>query len=341
MQFSKYNSIENTYQTEMLEKIIAEGYGEQNFVVQEKVHGANLSFITNGSQLLSAKRTDLLAEGEKFFNEHLVKEKYAHAIFALFKELATTHQATTVTIFGEIFGGGYPHSAVEKDPNAQLVQRGIYYTPSNDFFAFDILINHETYLDVNTANQLFEKYGFLYAKTLFQGYLQQALAFGNTFKTNIPTLFGLPEIEGNLCEGTVIRPVMPLFLKSGSRVLLKSKNEAWLENNNHIDKAVLRELFNIGEAQQLSEPAIELCEEIYKLITKNRLANVLSKIGEVNPNKELGKVTGLLNKDILEEFFKTHQTAYEALDKKESKAINKFLNQHSIELVNDYFADIR
>lgn len=339
MQFTKYNSIENTYQTEILEKIIAEGYSEQDFVVQEKVHGANLSFITDGSRILSAKRTDLLAEDEKFFNEQLVKEKYSQAIVALFNELVTTHHATTVTIFGEIFGGGYPHTAVTKDPNTQLVQRGIYYTPSNDFFAFDILINNDTYLDVLTANQLFEKYGFIYAKTLFQGTLQQALVFENTFKTTIPTMFGLPDIDGNVCEGTVIRPITPLFLKSGLRVLLKNKNEAWLENNNHIDKAVLREFFNIGEAQQLSDSAIELCEEIYKLITKNRLANVLSKIGEVNSNKELGKVIGLLNKDILEEFFKTHKANYEALDKKESKAINKFLNQHSTELVNDYFSE--
>lgn len=341
MQFNKYNSIENTYQTEMLDKIIAEGYGDMDFVVQEKVHGANLSFITNGEAILSAKRTDLLEENKNFFNEKSVKEKYQDKIFNLFNELAKTHNVKTLTIFGEIFGGGYPHNNIPKNDKAQLVQRGIYYHPSNDFFAFDILIDNDTYLDVNLANQLFEKFGFVYAKTLFQGKLQDCLTYPNTFKTTIPTLYDLPEIEGNLCEGVVIRPVQPSFLKSGSRILLKNKNETWAENNNHIDKTLLRQLFSIGdEGQPLSEPAQELCEEIYPLISKNRLANVLSKIGDVNPKKDLGKVTGLYNKDVLEEFFKTHKPVYDALEKKESKAINKFLNEQASKLIYDYFAEL-
>lgn len=340
MQFVKYNSIENTYQTEVIDKIIAEGYGDMEFVVQEKIHGANLSFITDGQAIVSAKRTDLIADHENFFNEKTVKEKYQDKIYHLFNELTKTHNAKTMTIFGEIFGGGYPHSDIAKDDKAQLVQRGIYYHPSNDFFAFDILINGENYLDVDLANQLFEKFGFIYAKTLFQGKLQDCLNYPNTFKTTIPTLYNLPEIEGNLCEGVVIRPVKPNFLKSGARILLKNKNGTWAENNNHIDKSLLRQLFNIGDGQQLSEPAQELCEAIYPFITKNRLSNVLSKIGEINPKKDLGKVTGLYNKDVLEDFFKTHKLAYDALDKKESKLINKFLNERASQLIYEYFAEM-
>lgn len=46
MEFKKYNSIENSYQDDLISSIIEQGFGDLEFVVQEKVHGANLSFIT-------------------------------------------------------------------------------------------------------------------------------------------------------------------------------------------------------------------------------------------------------------------------------------------------------
>ena len=39
--FRKYNSIENTYREEFLERIKSHGFWNDEFVVQEKVHGAN------------------------------------------------------------------------------------------------------------------------------------------------------------------------------------------------------------------------------------------------------------------------------------------------------------
>ncbi|MCH5598667.1 hypothetical protein MKP09_12460 [Niabella ginsengisoli] len=63
----------------------------------------------------------------------------------------------------------------------------------------------------------------------------------------------------------------------------------------------------------------------------------MSKIGEVNPKKDLGKVLGLYNKDTLTDFLKNFQDKYDALEKHESKAVNKFLNKHAGVLINDYF----
>jgi hypothetical protein len=36
--------------------------------VQEKVNWANLSFITNGKDIISAKRTEIINDNEEFFN---------------------------------------------------------------------------------------------------------------------------------------------------------------------------------------------------------------------------------------------------------------------------------
>lgn len=335
MEFKKYNSIENTYQEDFIRSIHEQGFGHLEFVVQEKVHGANLSFITDGENIRTAKRTELILDTEEFFNSKHVLAHYTDKILNLYKALTTDTKAKTITLFGEIFGGGYPHPAIPKDDSAKLVQRGIYYCPQNDFYAFDILIDNDRYLDVETANAYFEKFGFVYAKTLFKGTLNDCLAYPNTFKTTIPPTYKLPELEGNSCEGVVIRPTQTMFFGSGSRIILKNKNEKWAENNNYIDQTILSKLLHEGE--DLSEEANFLCEEIYKLITQNRLDNLLSKIGEVNPKRDYGKVLGLYNKDTLIDFLKNYQNTYDALEKHESKAINKFLNKHAGQLISEYF----
>lgn len=335
MEFKKYNSIENSYQEDFIKSIIEQGYGDLEYVVQEKVHGANLSFITDGQNIISAKRVELINDNEQFFNSQQVQNKYKDKILALFTEVSEQFNAKTLTIFGEIFGGGYPHKDIPKDDNAKLVQRGIYYCPINDFFAFDILLDNNQYLDVENVSELFEKHGFVYAKTLFKGSLKDCLLFSNDFKTTIPKEYGLPQIDGNICEGVVIRPIKTLFLSSGPRIIIKNKNEKWAENNNYIDRIILRNLLH--EDDEISEEASILCEEIYKLITQNRLTNLISKIGDINPQKDFGKVLGLFNKDALNDFLKTYKERYDNLEKQESKAVNKFLNKHAGQLINDYF----
>ncbi len=338
MEFKKYNSIENSYQKDFIRSIVQQGFSDLEYIVQEKVHGANLSFITNGQNILSAKRTEIIQDSEEFYNSNIVLSNYKDNILALYSACAKQFDAKTITIFGEIFGGGYPHPDVPIDPNSKLVQRGIYYSPKNDFYAFDILVNNDKYLDAEKASNLFEEFGFIYAKTLFKGTLKECLDFPISFKTTIPQEFNLPELEGNICEGVIIRPIQAQFLRIGSRVIIKNKNENWAENNNLIDKNILNKL--IHEDNELSEAANLLCEEIYKLITQNRLTNLISKIGEINPNKDIGKVIGMFNKDVLTDFMKNHKEKYDDLEKHESKAVNKFLNQQAGKLINEYFFDL-
>jgi len=55
---------------------------------------------------------------------------------------------------------------------AKTVQKGVYYLPNNEFYAFDILLNGHVYLDVDVCNRLFHEFGFVYAESLFRGNLQ-------------------------------------------------------------------------------------------------------------------------------------------------------------------------
>ena len=74
LEFKKYSSIENSFSREFMEHVVAEMPQDLEYVVQEKVHGANTSFLCDGETMRFAKRTSMLEEGEqKLLNKELNK----------------------------------------------------------------------------------------------------------------------------------------------------------------------------------------------------------------------------------------------------------------------------
>lgn len=324
--FKKYNSIENTYREEFLNRIQSHGFWEDEYVVQEKVHGANLSYwTTDGLTFHAGKRTSKLSAEEKFYNFQTVLAELQPKLVNIWNAISITHpNLKQMTIFGELMGGSYPHSEVPRNPKAIKTQKGIFYSPNNEFFAFDILLNQADFLSVTTANRLFEHEGLLHAKTIFQGAITECLKYPNDFNSTIPADLGLPEIKPNIVEGVVIRPIQPRFFNNGTRVILKNKNEKWSERIK-LDKP-------LKPAVIYSEKVLQLQELAKTYATENRLSNVLSKIGEVT-TKDFGKVLGMFNKDILEDFQKDYHELLATLEKKEQKSINKSLGGITTKMV--------
>ena len=331
MIFKTYNAIENAYQTRVIEQIRMQGFGDEVFIVQEKVHGANFSFFTDGKEIKIAKRTAFIEKDEKFFNAHQVLERYRNNVIEVFQKVKTIHpDVETVVIYGELFGGGYQHKEVESVKDAVKVQKGIEYAPHNEFYAFDIKLNGVTYLDTELVNQIFEETGFFYAKILFQGSLEEALKFPNVFNSYIPAWLGLPELENNRCEGTIVKTLRTKYFGNGARIILKNKNEKWAEKA----KMVKKQAKTVQKQVHFSEKAQEIWEEIQQYATANRLNNVVSKIGEFEP-KMIGKVIGLFAQDILEDFDKDFPAAFMAIEKEEQKRINKKLNSLVIDFIKE------
>ncbi|MGG5209850.1 RNA ligase, Rnl2 family [Chryseobacterium sp. MIQD13] len=329
MIFKTYNSIENAYQTRVIDQIRLQGFGDEVFIVQEKVHGANFSFFTDGKEIKIGKRTAFIENDEKFFNAHQILERYRKNVIDLFQNVKSIYPETeTVVIYGELFGGGYKHQEVEPIKDAVKVQKGIEYAPHNEFYAFDIKLNGTTYLDTDLVNQIFDKTGFFYAKILFQGSLEEALMFPNVFDSKIPGWLGLPEIENNMCEGTIVKTLKTRYFGNGSRVILKNKNEKWVEKS----KMVRKQEKNVQKPTNFSETAQDIWEEIQKYVTENRLNNVISKIGEFEP-KMIGRIIGLFAQDILEDFGKDFPEAFTRVEKEEQKKINKKLNTLVIDFI--------
>ncbi|MGL5957823.1 MAG: RNA ligase family protein, partial [Phocaeicola sp.] len=233
LEFKKYSSIENSYSREFMEHLMAEMPFDLQYVVQEKVHGANTSFLCDGTEVKFAKRTSALTDDEKFYDFPKLLESYKERVLALYVRIVERYpQVTNISVFGEMFGGVYPHPAVKPMHKYMTIQKGVCYTPEHEFYGFDIYlftVDTNWFLPVDEVNALFEACGFLYARTLLQGTLAQCLNYPNAFQSKIAEWLGLPPIEDNICEGVVIRPIAPMYLRNGSRVLIKNKNERFAE----------------------------------------------------------------------------------------------------------------
>jgi Rnl2 family RNA ligase len=241
-----------------------------------------------------------------------------------------------MTVFGEMFGGRYPHPNVKNDSKISLIQKGVFYCPTHEFYAFDLYVTTEEsarFLSIDESNTFFEQGEFFYAKTLFRGTLDECLQYPNDFQSRISDWLGLPAIEDNICEGIVIRPVVPIYLRNGARVLLKNKNARFAEK-----KSVKKRAPKLFVEPSYSESLNNLLPVTEEYITENRLNNVVSKIGHISIPKETGKLIGLFSKDVLEDFLKEHSGEYAALEKSEQKILNRHINALATNLIkNVYF----
>lgn len=330
MEFYKYSSIENTYREEFIELIKDEGKNTGEWVVTEKIHGGQLSLYYDGSELQASTRTAFLTPGMDFFNYERVVAANADKVKEIYRILSNERgNVSLLIVYGELFGGDYPHPDVPKVKNAKRLQKGVFYHPDNLFYAFDIRVDGRL-LSVDDANRLFEAVDMFYAKPLMRGTFEECLKYPNKFPSKISTWLGLPPLEDNIAEGIVIKPVNPDFLQIGERVILKSKNEKFEERKSikkHPKKQGAVEITGSGE---------KLLEELLSLVTENRLQNVLSKQGEMPyplPEDYFGRVMKAFNEDIWEEFNKDSRDTYESLEKGEQKRIAKMLNQQTAKLV--------
>lgn len=336
LEFKKYSSIENSFSREFMEHVVAEMPQDLEYVVQEKVHGANTSFLCDGIDVGFAKRTSILVAGEQFYEYPELLEHYRDRVLNLFVDIKAKYpEVTHISVFGEMFGGLYPHDSVKTSHKLSLIQKGVCYTPEHEFYAFDIFLFTEDggrFLPVDDVNEFFETHGFFYAKTLFRGTLIECLRHPNDFQSKIAEWLGLPAIMDNICEGIVIRPVVPMYLRNGSRVLIKSKNDRFAEK-----KSVKQRNKLFAEPVPYSDALKALIEEGETYVTQNRLTNVVSHIGEVHFPKDFGKVMGLFSKDALDDFLKEHGGSYAALEKCEQKSLNKELNKLCTALVKKVY----
>lgn len=299
MEFKEYSSIENTYRSKTITKIYAEGKADGDWCVTLKVHGSNFGIYYDKNGKRFAKRSSFIGDNNLFFNHEEVWAKQGTSIEGIQQDLRNDFgEDVEVIYYGEIFGGIYPHPDVEKVKNQTVVQKGVYYSPENKFMIFDIKVNGH-YLNYDKLIFYCRRNEALYANPLFVGSFEKCLEYPNEFPDPLCKKFGLPEIENNICEGVVIKPIDTRYLSDGSRIILKNKNDKFKEVA-HGKKPKLE-----AEVKEVDPETIKLAEAICAYNTENRLNNVVSKIGKIT-NKDFGKILNMLFEDIRADYTKDH-----------------------------------
>jgi len=266
------------------------------FVGVEKVHGSNFAFETDGQTIQYFSRNRRLEASEPFIKKTCPGEamqRYHSAVLEVFRLCsATSPGVRNVLIYGEYFGGWYPHDAVRQTgPGAGApVQKGIVaYSPQHRFFAFDLCIDG-IFCDFDFCVKMLECAGFpLVAKPLVRGSFEDCMNFEvESLRTTLPTLLGLPVCEAFcIAEGIIVKPIH--HRKSW---ILKRKSVRYLEGcPNELRKWV---------AKCAESPEQAVLELYLSLCRRPRLDAVLSKEPQLReqPTVSLPKVQAMFREDV-------------------------------------------
>jgi Rnl2 family RNA ligase len=200
------------------------------------------------------------------------------------------------------------------------------------FYAFDIRTDHG-YVNYDKCIEIFQKLDLFHAKILKRGTLEDVIKFEvEGFQTTIPGLLGLPDIEDNIAEGVVIKPVNAHYI-SGDRVIIKKKTKAFSEVNVESIMKLKKEQKKNVEIKKISDEVIELSNILVCYVTINRVKNLISKIGEVKVD-EVNSLIGLLAKDAFTDFKIDYESRYEKLKEEEKKSLSKKLANASKDLIS-------
>lgn len=305
MEFHKFNSLENTYRQNLIDKVQYEGKDVGEWIVTEKIHGANFSFWCDGEEVKVASRSQFV-DGT-FYNCQAVINRYSDKVLRLTKGLAAEGQ--TLVIYGELFGGN--------------IQKEVQYG-EKDFRAFDVVLDGVPQQKTKNLINCLTESGIPFTPVLFTGSFKECLEMNNTFQSTLT-----PEgYEGdNISEGLVIEPVEPSWFNNGSRVYFKNKTESFSEKNRQPKE---KQVFDLSETES------DLLNELLTYNTEQRVSNVISKIGQVT-NKDFGRILGLTVQDILEDFTKDTERGAKVEAEDNWKHFHKLLSAEVGKTVREQF----
>lgn len=319
-----------------------------DWVVTEKIHGANICWISNGEDVVCARRRGLLAPQENFFGHKFLEgiQDQTRAAFGVVKQ--EYPDLKYVYVYGEIFGGFYEHPEVPQQTGIRPVQTEVQYCPQVGFYAFDLGLAMEGTPDeecelvgYEEATKVFSATGINHLQPLFVGGLNAGMNYPLSFNSTIPAILGLPPLEDNLAEGVVVKPMQKLYveLEEGEtiRPCFKIKNPSFCEKQ-HLKKdprpSQTKE-FKTGEASALETLKFEAA----CLVTDNRLTAAISKHGfpSSKSSKESKVLFHEIMNDVMEELSENHEL-YHALSANHVRALRGSVQGAVGKLLKEFFS---
>lgn len=239
-----------------------------DWVATEKIHGAQLVLGVEGDEVRFGKRKAWLEAEDAFFGWQMLRPELRRAAQIIYAELGRTGRAW---IYGELFGGQYPHPDVPSVPSLTAVQTGIWYAADLRYAVFDIVHESQTgavFLGHDRVRELTQRAELLSPPVLGRGGRSELQRLPVRFASNVPRLLGLPAIAGNVAEGFVLKPAIALPVTE--RPCIKHKVAEFDEQRFDESQAFdANRHLSLEELQALAR----------RLMNPARLASARSKVG--------------------------------------------------------------
>jgi Rnl2 family RNA ligase len=241
------------------------------WVALEKVHGAHLVIGVAGDVVRVGKRKAWLDDADAFFGWQLLRAELVEQARGMARGLG----GAVVCFYGELFGGGYPHPEVAPATGLVPVQTGVWYAPGLHWALFDVLVaanddDEGELVAHRDVEALAASAGVMTPPVVGRGTRADLFRLPLRRPTAVPSLLGLPFIDGNVAEGLVLKA--DVRAAPTQRAVAKRKIPELSEGRFHESEA--------WDARQRLTLA-ELLPWASRLVDGARVASARSKLGEV------------------------------------------------------------
>jgi Rnl2 family RNA ligase len=312
---------------------------KQVWVASEKIHGANLCICTDGAEIVVAKRRAVLDAGDPFFGYRRAVAPLIPAVRALFRRLGGV---TWALLYGELFGGHYPHPRVPAIDGIEPVQTAIHYCPDVRFCAFDLATvdaaGEGSFVSYRRAVALLESVGIPVAPMLRTGRLDELLALPVGFPTRLPEQLGLPPVPDNWAEGMVIKPWDLEAPLTAPRHVLKRKRPEFAETRDELAPAGSgAPSAGDGDALATAEAALA------GMLTDPRVHSAITKLGSPragDPEAGIADIVAEVLADLRDELDRAHGELVLSLSRDDAALLWSVVTDDVVELVTDHLNEV-
>ena len=258
-----------------------------------------------------------------------------------------------IVVYGELFGGEYPHPLVKPVKGVMSVQKGIYYCPDVEWKAFDIY-DGEDFVEWDEMKDLLYHSHIPFIGELTRGPFIACKSYNPNFSTLIPQEFNLPSFQlsnfENNAEGIIIRPLKNLESGAG-RVIFKIKTKDFdartRENPKDPDFSTaifsnMDDMYAGSTNSSSNKVKVKKTEPdmFLSFVNKNRLESVISKEGSLTRGNE-EQFTRLLYEDAMKDVKKCRDMGmkFTSMSKRNKEQIRCSLLAESKKVVQKYIKD--
>jgi len=350
MTFTKYRSIENSYQKESLKYFkerVPEGIP---FVAMEKIHGSNFNIVVlkNGTFQFYSRDTLLVDWMSFFWYEKLItselKNNLLNAANSKFEKYKLLNPVSIQFVW-ELFGGSYPNYNYS---DSQKVQKWVFYCPQNDIRFFDTIIHTEDSIAYRNAKDYnpdkpFEDFYLWFEEFLDMckdfsiktapvikiGTIEDLLAMDiENFESTIYKEYNLEKVEGNIVEWFVIKPFINFYCGK-NRVIIKYKTDKFLEQKNKSSLPKEEKVFIPS-----SDSYFTLIEKFNDYLTENRVESAKSKYP--TDNSFIGKIINEFTTDSISDFDKDYKEQINSFSKEDKSVFYKTIWKTATDFIKPF-----